>query len=42
MCGMCEAHIRDMIRKAIPAVKKVAASKRKKEASFKAYGKDTG
>ncbi|MDY3051615.1 MAG: cation transporter [Ndongobacter sp.] len=34
MCGMCEAHIRDTIRKAIPAAKKVAASKRKKEASF--------
>lgn len=34
MCGMCEAHIRDAIRKAIPSAKKVTASKRKKEASF--------
>ncbi len=34
MCGMCEAHVCDAIRKAVPAAKKVAASKRKKEASF--------
>ncbi len=34
MCGMCEAHICDAIRKAVPSAKKVAASKRKKEASF--------
>lgn len=34
MCGMCEAHICDTIRKAIPNAKKVAASKNKKEASF--------
>ncbi len=34
MCGMCEAHICDTIRKAIPEAKKVAASKSKKEASF--------
>lgn len=34
MCGMCEAHIRDAIRKAVPSAKKVAASKEKSEASF--------
>ena len=34
MCGMCEAHVCDAIRKAVPAAKKVAASRSKKEASF--------
>ncbi len=34
MCGMCEAHVADAIRKAIPSVKKVTASRSKKEASF--------
>ena len=34
MCGMCEAHICDAIRKAVPEAKKVAASRSKKEASF--------
>ncbi len=34
MCGMCEAHICDAIRKAVPAAKKVTASRTKKEASF--------
>ena len=34
MCGMCEAHICDTIRKAVPSAKKVAASRKKKEASF--------
>ena len=34
MCGMCEAHICDAIRKEVPAAKKVAASRTKKEASF--------
>lgn len=34
MCGMCEAHICDAIRKAVPSAKKVAASKGKSEASF--------
>ena len=34
MCGMCEAHICDAIRKAVPSAKKVAASRNKKEASF--------
>ena len=34
MCGMCEAHICDTIRKAVPSAKKVTASRGKKEASF--------
>ncbi len=34
MCAMCEAHICETIRKAVPAAKKVTASKSKREASF--------
>ena len=34
MCGMCEAHVCDAIRKAVPAARKVSASRKKKEASF--------
>ena len=34
MCGMCEAHICDAIRKVVPQAKKVSASRNKKEASF--------
>ena len=34
MCGMCEAHVCDAIRKAVPSAKKVQASRGKKEASF--------
>ena len=34
MCGMCEAHVCDAIRKAIPEAKKVTASRSKKEAFF--------
>ena len=34
MCSMCEAHICDVIRKAVPAAKKVSASHRKGEATF--------
>ena len=34
MCGMCEAHICDAIRKAVPSAKKVTASRGKGEASF--------
>ena len=34
MCSMCEAHICDTIRKAVPSAKNVTASRRKKEASF--------
>ena len=33
-CAMCEAHICEAIRKAVPTARKVAASRRKKEASF--------
>ncbi len=32
MCGMCEAHISDTIRKAFPEAKKVSASKKSGEA----------
>jgi copper chaperone CopZ len=34
MCGMCEAHVCDAIRKEIPSAKKVSASKGKKTATF--------
>ena len=34
MCGMCEAHVSDAIRKAVPEAKKVKASRAKKEAIF--------
>jgi len=34
MCGMCEAHICDTIRKAFPDAKKVKASRAQKEATF--------
>ena len=34
MCGMCEAHVCDAIRNAVPSAKNVTASKSKKEASF--------
>ena len=34
MCGMCEAHVADAIRNAIPEAKKVSASRAKKEATF--------
>ena len=34
MCGMCEAHINDVIRKTVPGAKKVSASHAKGEASF--------
>ena len=33
-CAMCEAHIKDVIRKTIPSARKVAASHTKGEASF--------
>ncbi len=33
-CGMCEAHICETIRKAVPGVKKVTASHKRGEASF--------
>ena len=34
MCGMCEAHINDTIRKKYPAAKKVASSHIKGETTF--------
>ena len=34
MCGMCEAHICDTIRKAFPDAKKVKASRASGEATF--------
>ena len=34
MCGMCEAHICDTIRRAFPGAKKVSASRRSGEAVF--------
>ena len=34
MCSMCEAHICEVIRKAVPGAKKVSASHTKGEASF--------
>ena len=34
MCGMCEAHICDTIRKDYPNAKKVKASRTRKEATF--------
>ena len=37
-CGMCEAHICDVIRRTIPEAKKVSASHKKGEASFLTEG----
>lgn len=34
MCGMCEAHICDTIRRAFPDAKKVSASRQSCEATF--------
>ncbi len=34
MCGMCETHVCDAIRKAVPSATKVTASRSRKEASF--------
>ncbi len=34
MCGMCETHVCDAIRKTVPSAKKVSASRSKMEASF--------
>ena len=34
MCGMCEAHICEVIRKTVPSAKKASASHSKGEASF--------
>ena len=34
MCSMCEAHICDTIRRAVPEARKVSASRKTSEASF--------
>ena len=34
MCGMCEAHICDTVRRAFPEAKKVKASKKSGELTF--------
>ena len=34
MCGMCEAHISDTIRKVFPDAKNVSASRKRGEATF--------
>ena len=34
MCSMCEAHIKEVIRKTVPDAKKVSASHTKGEAGF--------
>ena len=34
MCGMCEAHINDVIRRTVPGAKKVASSHKKGESTF--------
>ncbi len=34
MCGMCEAHVNDAIRKAVPEAQKVTSSHTKGESSF--------
>ena len=44
MCGMCEAHICDAIRKVFPGAKKVSASRKRGEAAFlseEAVGEET-
>lgn len=33
-CGMCEAHICDVIRRAVPSAKKVKASRSRNQATF--------
>ena len=34
MCGMCEAHINDVIRRIYPKAKKLIVSRKRNEASF--------
>ena len=34
-CSMCEAHVKDVIRKVVPGVKKLSASHGRGEAAFK-------
>lgn len=38
MCGMCESHIADELRKTFPDAKKVKASRRKNNAVFQTEG----
>ena len=38
MCGMCEAHICDTVRRVFPDAKKVRASRRSGEATFLSDG----
>ena len=38
MCGMCEAHICDTVRRAFPDAKKVSASRKSGEATFLSDG----
>lgn len=38
MCGMCEAHICDTIRRAFPGAKKVSVSRKSGEATFLSDG----
>ena len=33
-CGMCEAHINDVIRRIVPKVKKLKTSRKKGESTF--------
>lgn len=42
MCGMCEAHICDTIRRAFPGAKKVSASRKSGEATFLSDGVPDG
>ncbi len=34
MCGMCEAHINDTVRKSVPQARKIASSHKKGECTF--------
>lgn len=34
MCGMCESHVNDAVRKALPQAKKVVSSHMKKRTTF--------
>ncbi len=34
MCGMCEAHINDTIRRSVPQAKKISSSHKKGECTF--------
>lgn len=36
MCGMCEAHVQDAVRKVVPTAKKVKANRKKNLVTFKA------